>query len=131
MDGQVVLTWQRFGRMIEACKAFKERSCLYVIAEPSGKPLYIGGAGGRDGLDGRYRGGTASAVDAALHGSANIIFVAPIPDDKVKAAEKALIFAEKPMYNRQGKIVPLTAMPVESLVHAGDPPQFTYRHRIR
>jgi len=112
--------------MSAACKDFKGKSCLYVIANSSGKPLYIGEAGGRDGLDGRYRGGTAHAIDAALNGSGNLIFVAAVSQEHREAIEKALIYTEQPFYNRQGKIIPLSSASVGSIVHEGEAPSFVH-----
>src|SRR5262245_10811530 len=96
----VRLTWRRFEGMVGATKAFKARSCVYVIADPSGRPLYIGVS---EDLERRYRGGTAAAFDAALHGSGNIVFVAESSVEECEQVEKALIWAQKPRYNRQGK----------------------------
>lgn len=73
---------------------------------------------------GAYRGGTASAVDAALHGSGNLIFVAEVAGEHRETVEKALIWAEKPSYNRQGKIIPLSDLKAETLAHEGDVPMF-------
>ncbi len=130
MSGEAVLTWKRFKRMTEACKEFKLKSCIYVIADSSETPLYIGEAAGRDGLDGRYRGGTASAVDAALHESGNLIFVTPVPNKECRTIEQALIYAEQPLYNRQGKIVPLSSVSADSILHRGDVPRFTHRQGL-
>ncbi len=116
------LVWQRFDRMTNACKAFRAVSCVYVIADPRGKPLYIGCSEDLHGR--RYRGGTASALDAALHGSGNLIFVAEVASDHREPVEKALIWAEKPPYNRQGKIISLSRLKAEVFVHEGDVPAF-------
>ena len=127
MDEEIVLTWKCYTSMKEAGEAFRGKSCVYVIAAPSRKPLYIGETGGVDGLYGRYKGGTASSMDAALHGSGNLIFVAAIADEFRRMVENALIYAEQPPYNKQGKIIPLSPLPVESILHAGHSPTFTQR----
>jgi len=116
------LRWRRFDRMTKACKASRAVSCVYVIADPKGKPLYIGCSEDLDGR--RYRGGTASAFDAALHGSGNLILVAEITPEHREAVEKALIWAEKPPYNRQGKIIPLSDFKAGTFTHEGDVPAF-------
>lgn len=103
-DGEIHLTWRRFDRMTKACKEFHTTACVYVIADVTGIPLYIGSTEALG--DRRYRGGTASAFDAALHSSGNMIFVAEILVAQCVGIEKALIWAEKPQYNRQGKIIP-------------------------
>jgi hypothetical protein len=36
-------TWRRFDGMVAGTKAFKACACVYVIADPKGTPLYIGG----------------------------------------------------------------------------------------
>ncbi len=41
MSEQVRLNWNRFTQMSTACKEFKEKSCIYAIADSSGKPLYL------------------------------------------------------------------------------------------
>lgn len=53
----ILLRWRRFERMIKACKAFRAVSCVYVIADPKGKPLYIGCSKDLDGrrLSRRHR----------------------------------------------------------------------------
>lgn len=104
----ICLTWRRFDRMTKACSAFKTVSCVYVIATVQGEPLYIGCSQALG--DRRYRGGTAAAFDAALHGSGNQIFVAEAPVNECEAIEKALIWAERPRYNRQGKIIQLSSL---------------------
>ncbi len=122
--------------MHEASKAFKRRGCVYVIADPDGRPLYIESSGGKDGLEGGYRGGTASAMDAALHGSGNQIFVAPFSGPQREAVEKALIYWEQPQYNRQGKIINLgdlsQSSPIgpDSVIHSGDTPSFDYFDKV-
>ena len=127
---QISLAWQRFPSMHEAAKAFKCRCCTYVIFDQNGRPLYIGPSGGKDGLEGRYRGGPASAMDAALHGSGNHIFVAPFSGPPREAVEKALIYWEQPQYNRQGIIINLgdlsQSSPIrpDSVIHSGDTPSF-------
>jgi len=127
MDEEIVLTWKCYTSMKEAGEAFRRKSCVYVIAAPSRQPLYIGKTEGVEGLWGRYKGGTASSMDAALHGSGNLIFVAAIAGEVLESVENALIYAEQPPYNNRGKIIPLSSLPVESILHAGHSPTFTHR----
>ena len=129
MTDRIVLTWQRFTLMSEAWEAFREKSCVYVIADPTGRSLYIIGETGQvEGLWGRYKGGTASSMDAALHGSGNLVFVAAVNDDEIrKSVESTLIFAEQPAYNERGKTNPLSSLGVDAVAHGGDVPNFAYR----
>lgn len=135
MTHQTRLIWRRFRLMTEACVAFKGTCCIYVIADSSGTPLYVGESESKGGLDGRYHGGTAAAVDAAMHGSGNCIYVAEGERGKCGLIEKALIFAEhcstghafQPLYNRRGRITPLSTFPMETLIHEGEPPAFRHR----
>ena len=134
MEHNARLAWKRFRLMTEACVTFKGKCCIYVIADSSGVPLYIGASESRGGLNGRYPGGTARAVDAALHGSGNFVHVAETALGQCFDTEKALIYAEcravrqdaQPLYNRQGRIIPLSRFPVESLVHEGESPAFRH-----
>src|SRR6266478_4158818 len=48
------LVWRRFRLMTEACAAYKKKCCVYVIADGSGVPLYVGASASKGGLDGRY-----------------------------------------------------------------------------
>jgi hypothetical protein len=125
----VQLTWRRFDGMVAATKAFKACACVYVIADPNGTPLYIGVSKALGEL--RYRGGTAAAFDAALHGSGNIIFVAESTVGDCEQVEKALIWAEKPPYNRQGKIIPLSDLNAGTFIHDGEVPVFDHRKRAQ
>jgi hypothetical protein len=122
--------------MTEACAAYKKKCCVYVIADGSGVPLYVGASESKGGLDGRYHGGTAAAVDAAMHCSGNFVHVAESDLGRCFDIEKALIYAEcraasqgakPPLFNRHGRIIPLSSFQVESLVHEGDSPAFRHR----
>jgi len=110
--------------MSKACKEFYTSECVYVIADPNGSPLYIGSSQALG--DRRYRGGTASSFDAALHGSGNLIFVTKVPSGRCVVIEKALIWAERPEYNKQGKIIPLSSLAAATFIHQGDVPAFSH-----
>src|SRR5437588_12582052 len=73
-DSAVLLAWSRFDRLTAARVAFKLVPCLYVQTDANRRILRIGKAG--EGLEPRYRGGTGYALDAAMHGSGNLVFVA-------------------------------------------------------
>jgi hypothetical protein len=70
----------------------------------------------------RSRGGTGWALEAAAHGSGNVVFVAQVPRDLCLAVELALIWEHREAlpYNNQGKRVQ-PARPFD-LEHEGDVP---------
>jgi hypothetical protein len=70
----VILDWRRYGRMTDARRDFGADSCVYVQADAAGRPVRVGMAS--QGLHARYRGGTGWAIDAAMHNSGNLVFVA-------------------------------------------------------
>jgi hypothetical protein len=75
-------------------------------------------------LHARYRGGTGWAIDAAMHGSLNVVFVAAVEPELIDRVETSLIWTCRDVlvYNQVGKRV----APAElvTIVHAGDPPVF-------
>ena len=75
----------------------------------------------------RYRGGTSFALDAAMHGSGNLLFVAAVPPCACTDVEDTLIFEHRIVctYNNVGK----KKSPSRTLeiVHVGDPPRFVAR----
>jgi hypothetical protein len=80
-------------------------------------------AGG--GLNPRYRGGTGHALDAAMHDSGNLVFVAAVPERFVEAVESALIWqfrATLPYNNVGKKSAPAGTL---NLRHTGKPPAFS------
>ena len=84
--------------------------------------IRVGKAGG--GLGSRYRGGTGYAIDAAMHESGNLVFVAAVPPGLVEAIENTLIWQhrERLLYNNVGRKRQLGA-PV-AVAHCGDAPRF-------
>jgi hypothetical protein len=75
-----------------------------------------------EGLEARYRGGTAYAIDAAMHGSRNLIFVAAVERKLCGLVEAEVIWQGRGCltYNNQGKINrPSHRI---SLLHQGTPP---------
>ncbi len=67
----------------------------------------------------RYRGGRGWALDAAMHDSGNVVYVAEVASDLVDAVESSLIWSHRDVlrYNNLGKRV---APPVELVLdHAG------------
>ncbi len=109
------------------------KRCVYVIADPKGRPLYIGKATGQ-----KYRGfgeryvGNSGPISAIAHGSRNRLYLGRIDGEPrrewYKGLEKELIALESratgrrhPLYNRHFK----SAIPSELRVgHTGDVPRF-------
>lgn len=98
----VTLTWERFESFLKARKTFRSSPCIYVQTDPTENVLRVGQS---DDLWRRYFGGTAYAVEAALHGSGNLFFVSKAPADtqKREGIEAYLIYRLQPVYNRQHK----------------------------
>jgi len=96
----LTLTFQRFPSFIEARKAFRARSCVYIQTDRDEQPLRVGES---DDLWKRYLGGTAYALEAAGHGGGNLYFVADAPQDRKERCrlEATLIYTLKPRYNNQ------------------------------
>jgi hypothetical protein len=107
---RILFVWEKFGNFQDALKKFKRVACIYLLTDKDGRILRIGESGN---LRSRYRGGTGWMVEAALHGSGNIVFVAAAPiEEKIrKSAEAILTFKYQPPYCQQNKLV----APVESL----------------
>ena len=115
----VVLLWKQFPTFREARRAFKAKPCIYAVTNSTGHILKIGES---SNLWRRYWGGTGYTLDAALHGSGNLVFGAPAPQDKSErcAIEAALIFACQPPYCVQR----ISSPPAQSLAieHHGQVP---------
>ena len=120
MPAKISFNWQRFVTFQEALKKHKGVACLYVLTDKEERILRIGESGC---LRSRYRGGTGWMVEAAMHGSGNIVFVAAAPaDQKIRqSAEALLTYRHQPPYCQRDKLVP----PVEPLEieHQGDVPR--------
>ncbi len=107
--------------------------CVYVIADPWGRPLYIGRATGTryTGFGERYVGNSGS-IPAMAHGTRNRLYLGKIRGRQVRnwyrSLEKELIARESvashrthPRYNRQF----MKAEPTEArLQHIGEAPRF-------
>ena len=98
---------------------FKLVPWLYVQTDASRQILRIGKAG--EGLEPRYRGGTGYALDAAMHGPGNLVFVAaPNTPALLDDVERKLLVEERPPYNNK--------FPSPSrrflIRHTGDRPHF-------
>ena len=120
-DSEVVtLAWRRFTSFIAARDATGPQACVYIQADAEGRPIRVGLATG--GLHKRYWGGTGWAVEAAMHGSGNLWFVAEVDSSSCHAVEGTLIWQwrESLTYNQMGKLVPPTR--ILTLRHEGDPP---------
>jgi hypothetical protein len=121
--GPVVLNWRRFDRLTDARLEFGPTACIYVQADRRGRALRVGKAS--NGLHARYRGGTGWAIDAAMHDSRNVVFVAAVPADRLQQVEATLIWTHRDSlpYNNVGKrTAPPTLTPVR---HRGDRPSFS------
>jgi hypothetical protein len=116
------LAWRKFSRLTEARLAFAKISCVYVQTDPAENPIRSGKAS--EGLEARYRGGTGYALDAAMHGSGNFVFVAAVPKEVCEAVEAELIWQGRRqlMYNNNGKIGPPSQR--LELVHGGTRPNY-------
>jgi hypothetical protein len=100
----IILHWHKFDRLTEARKQFKVSPCVYLFTDTKGTALRVGKA--EKGLEARYRGGTGYALDAAMHGSGNLVYVASMEKAYVQTVESVLIYSLQPPYNNQGKIIP-------------------------
>lgn len=114
----IPLRWRKFKTFTKAVRAFKNKSCIYIQSNSHGQALRVGKA--KKGMYIRYKEGYSSPIDAAMHGSSNCIFVAAVPAKLVKDIEDALIYSEKPKYNKRGK----TKVPknIPYLIHHGEAP---------
>jgi len=118
----IKLTWRRFKKLTEARDAFRKEPCIYITADNLGNAIRIGLAS--KGLEPRYRGGTGYAIDAAMHNSGNLIFVASVAAEMCQKIEAELIWRGRSVltYNNAGKVKP-PAVRVH-LVHRGKAPGF-------
>lgn len=76
------------------------------------------------GLEERYHGGNGYVMDAAMHQSGNLIFVAAVEKGLCKPVEDTLIWEGRRIliYTNQGKLTPpLQQIRIE---HSGEPPLF-------
>jgi len=118
----VALQWSKFGRLTDARDAFPHQACVYVQADPQGKPVRIGRAS--KGLNERYHGGNGGAMEAAMHASGNLIFIAPVEMTVCVSVEEELIWQRRRVltYNVRGKSLPPARRVV--VIHVGDIPDF-------
>jgi hypothetical protein len=73
---RIELRWSKYAKLTAARAAFPHEACVYVQADRSGRPVRVGKAS--KGLDERYHGGNGYSLDAAMHQSGNLVFVAPV-----------------------------------------------------
>ena len=101
MSEPLILEWHKFQRLTEARSRFSTMPCVYIQGDHNGNPIRVGMAS--NGLEARYRGGTGYAVDAAMHSSNNLVFVAAVPKELCKAVEDELIWQGRQClaYNNQ------------------------------
>ena len=114
------LDWQRFAGFLRLREEFRGRPCIYLQTDPQEQLLRVGET---NNPWTRYAGGTAYALDAALHGSGNLFFAAMAPLDQAerRALEATLIYDLQPQYNNEHKDYP----PFRRVeyVHRGDVPK--------
>jgi len=75
------LNWQRFTRFLRLRETFRRHPCIYLQTDPEERVLRVGET---DDPWGRYVGGTAYAIEAAMHGSGNLFFAALAPTDAME-----------------------------------------------
>ena len=113
----MTLEWQKFHKLTVARQHFAKTPCVYIQADQDGHPIRVGMAS--KGLGVRYRGGTGYAIDAAMHGSNNLVFIAAVQKELCKEVEDELIWQGRRClaYNNQGKIsLPFRRI---ALIHTG------------
>ena len=115
----VTLTWERFDTFRLARERFRRVPCIYILADKDGSIRRVGES---DDLWQRYIGGTGWMVDAALHGSGKLIFVAEAPTDLAirRRVEATLIFRCQPGFCVQHKAMAPALVP--EIQHRGDVP---------
>ena len=86
MKKSVKLDWHRFEKLTEARSQFAMTPCVYIQADARGRPIRVGKAS--KGLETRYRGGTGHAIDAAMHDSGNLVFVAAVSGNLCTSDER-------------------------------------------
>ncbi len=98
----VTLEWKRYRSFLDLRVAFRSKPCIYLQTDPGETILRIGQA---DDIYERYKGGTAYALEAAMHGSGNLWFAAEAPPDerRRKQLEKTMIYDLQPRYCNQHK----------------------------
>ncbi len=119
---KIKLKWHRYERFTNARKKFPKISCVYVQTDRRGMPIRVGKT--LPGLSARYHGGTGYAIDAAMHGSKNLFFVAQVSAGLCDVIERELIWQGRNVlhYNNQGKLKPPHKR--VSLHHYGQVPVF-------
>lgn len=121
------LDWRRFSGFLQLRGEFRDRPCIYLQTDPQEHILRVGES---DDLWNRYRGGTSYAVEAAIHGSGNLLFAALAPADQAerRCLEATLIYDLQPRYNNQHMGAP--PVPRVEYVHQGDVPKTLRRGAV-
>ena len=119
-ENKITLEWQRFQSIVAARGAFAWASCIYVQADSEGRALRVRGAPG--GLAPLYRGETGRALDAAMHGSGNLVFVAAVSRDVCEAVEGTLLWIHRDVLPYNAAATPPSIL--LELNHLGSPPRF-------
>ena len=113
----ITLKWHRFESFLKLREIFRSKPCIYLQTDPEEKILRVGQS---DNLYERYKGGTAFAMEAAMHGSGNLFFAAEASHDKNERQqlEATMIYELQPQYCNHHKQYP-PSMSVK-YVHEGD-----------
>src|SRR3989442_764463 len=99
------LEWHRFTGFLGLREKFRGHPCVYLQTDPKEHILRVGET---DDPWKRYGGGTAYAVEAAMHGSGNLFFaaLAPLEESERRRLEATLIYKLQPPYNNHHKDYP-------------------------
>ena len=139
-DREITVDWEKLRFTRKTLKGADDlwNICVYVIADPEGRPLYIGRARGKKyrGFGERYVGNSGS-LSAIAHGSGNRLYVGKIKGRQIrnwyKGLEKELIALESrdtrgqhPRYNVQFKSAQSDGV---RLKHTGKVPRFYHKRR--
>ena len=102
----VILEWIMFEKFVDqkhksgAHDQYVESPCVYIQTDKSREILRVGVTKRR--LRDRYWGGTGYTIQAAMHGSGNLIFVASVPT-KINPidVERTIILGESHIQQRK------------------------------
>ena len=109
--------------MSDARDSFADVPCVYVQTDSREVLVRVGETS--VGLESRYRGGNAFALDAAMHNSGNLVFVAQVPEGLSGEIERELIWRERQtlLYNNEHKSNPPPRR--MRIRHEGEKPEFS------
>lgn len=125
----VTLEWLMFDKFVDydsrrgARDRFVEMPCIYIQTDREKAILRVGAT--ERSLQDRYWGGTAYTIEAAMHGSGNLIFVAAVPRGiDPFDVERTIIQKENPRYNNE-KLQPKSPVKITNTAKVdGEIPMF-------